>query len=165
MTVFIRSFLLATLLAAPALAREACYGRSYTPEHLSANPAQQVADMRAVFHVPPKVDAVTLDIRVRFRDDPREFFAYLACWDEGEAMSCVSDDCEAGGLISRLGQDGRLRLSTPGLLADPVEGIARDDGSCDKPGRRDIADRVPGGPTTFLLNARDSRECDWKAPW
>lgn len=158
------------LTAAPAMAETTgCFGRSYAPEHLAANPGQQVREMRARLRKDPNGDPAAkiniLDIRLQLRDDSREFTIPLNCHAEAGGLRCSSDDCEAGHARPEFTGNGTLRLKSDYLNADPVN-APDDDGSCDRPQRRAVNDLGADGrtqvPTTFVLYARDARECRWK---
>lgn len=159
--------LAATLLAAPAGAEVlGCFGRSYSPEHLAANPGQQVREIRARRYVEQPGGPEFYDIRVHFRDDPREFSAPTYCSAESGQQTCMIE-CDGGVVHPSIGADGRLRLRTDYLRAETSEALPGErieDGACGEPITRSIADQnAQGGvATTFLLQPRKLAECSWK---
>ena len=161
---------LSVLLAAtPTLAEvTGCFGRSYSPEHLAANPGQQVRDIRAKRYTQPDGAVEYYDIRVHFRDDPREFTAATYCEDEGGRRACMIE-CDGGVVYPTLAEDGRLRLTTGYLRAEtnqPLPGQTVEEGDCAAPITRSIADQKgqQNVRTVFLLQPRKLAECDWRDP-
>lgn len=154
-------------------AQTACFGRSYSPEHLAANPGQQVRDIR----VKPRnhdaqmagLPAGSLDIRIFFRDDPREFTAWPACFVDNGVVACAVD-CDGGMVTPEFTDNGGLRLTTTYLRAETGEPLpgAEPEGGCGEPYSRSVADQGQAGQnirTVFVLYPRADAECDWHAPW
>ncbi|MBA4489326.1 hypothetical protein [Paracoccus sp. S1E-3] len=165
MTMF-RLILAGLVLASPAGAEVlGCFGRSYAPEHLAANPGQQIREIRAKRHVEQSGGPEFYDLRVHFRDDPREFSAATYCEDEGGRQICMVE-CDGGVVFPSIDGDGRLQLRTSYLRAEtaqPLPGQKLEEGGCAEPVTRSIADRTPLGDTAtvFLLQPRELAECDW----
>ena len=157
--------LLALTLASPAGAEVlGCFGRSYSSDHLAANPGQQVREIRAKRHTDQPGGSEFYDIRVLFRDDPREFSAATYCQDLGGKQACMVD-CDGGVVYPTVAADGRLRLQTNYLRAETSEALPGqqiDDDGCAEPVTRSIADQnAQGGiATVFLLQPRQLAECD-----
>ncbi len=154
-------------IAAPANAEVlGCYGRSYSAEHLAANPGQQVQQIRAKRYTEPGDAAEFYDIRVHFRDDPREFTAATYCQSEGGRQVCIVE-CDGGRVYPVRGKDGKLSLSTEYLRAETDEALPGQtvgEGDCDGPVTRSIADQDAKGEgvqTVFVLQPRKSEECGW----
>ncbi|MDO5604451.1 MAG: hypothetical protein Q4G25_04730 [Paracoccus sp. (in: a-proteobacteria)] len=160
---------LVALLASPAQAADEalnCFGRSYSPEHLAANPGQQVRmiEARAMWmsgYTGPK-RITGYEIRVQFRDDPRAFSASAACWPRADGRLDCASDCDSGSFVPEIGADGRLRLHVGYLMAETDELLPgeRISNGCMQSLTRDISDKGPGN-TTFMLYPRDLRECRW----
>lgn len=162
------SILPAVLLAgfaSTAISDEAatCFGRTYDRAHLDANPRQNVRDIRALKAFDS--DFQGINMRIIFRDDPREFTAYTGCYmDEGRTCGI---DCDGGTMQWKISDNGDLRLTTTYLRAETNELLSGDDGEagCAEPVTRSIADDTPGderSPTVFILYPRDERECNWQ---
>ncbi|MBK4215070.1 hypothetical protein JJJ17_03930 [Paracoccus caeni] len=165
---------LALTLATGALAQQPdlCFGRTYDAAHLAANPLQQVRDIRVLELPPddsdPAYGVTNYDIRVLFRDDPREFNAAPGCLKgETDALRCIVE-CDGGVMFPERLADGRLKITTSYLRAETTEG-ADGEGGCAEPVTRSIADNRPEGAdeeqvhqTIFLLYPRDPRECKWQ---
>ncbi|SIT03954.1 hypothetical protein SAMN05421772_113118 [Paracoccus saliphilus] len=160
--------LVISFCAATAFAKEAsdCFGRTYDLAHLKANPEQNARDIRAKLTTIEETGVSAIHMRILFRDDPREFTAYPACYMEDGSCGI---DCDGGHVKPELMEDGRLRLTTGHLRAETFETLPGDDdeGGCAGPVTRNIADG-PGysdgmdKPTVFILYPRDSRECGWE---
>ena len=157
------------MLANPAMVEvSGCFGRSYSPEHLAANPGQQLREIRAKRYRQPDGATEYYDLRVHFRDDPREFSAPTYCEKIGGQLTCMIE-CDGGTMRPSLTQDGNLRLSTDGLRAETDEalpGQVLEDGECGGPVTRSIADQNAKGAiaTVFLLHPRKLAECSWQDP-
>nr|WP_314262464.1 hypothetical protein [uncultured Devosia sp.] len=153
---------LAALLPLPAVAAPTCFSRVYSPDHLDNNPGQQVAQIRAL-HIPRINDMPeSYDIRVRFRDDTREFSAITYCDDIDGTTTCMIE-CDGGIVLPTFDQSGRLRLNTEYLRAEYARSAAEEIG-CAEPVTRSIADVSPSGdamPTVFLLHSEEPGLCDW----
>lgn len=159
----------ALVTALPASAEViGCFGRSYSPEHMAANPAQRVREIRAKVQKAATGDAAmpyhSIDIRVHFRDDAREFVAWAGCYPDNGVVKCGMD-CDAGTITPEFGKDGRLRLTTSLLNAEFIS--PNPGGGCDDLVTRDITDGTgeKGQLTVFLLQPRVMAECNWNDPW
>ncbi len=160
--------LLTAAIAAPAGAEvTGCFGRSYSPEHLAANPGQQVQEIRAKRYTEPGGYVEYYDLKVHFRDDPREFTASTYCQDIDSRRVCMIE-CDGGAVYPALTKDGRLQLSTDYLRAETSErlaGQAAEEGDCAEPFTRSIADQNAQGHginTVFVLQPRKNAECGWQ---
>lgn len=171
MTSHTKSAALAILLIAatigPAVAEATgCYGRNYSAEHLAENPGQQVRDIRAKRYSEPDGAVEYIDIKVHFRDDPREFTASTYCEDRGDRRVCMIE-CDGGAVYPTTAKDGRLQLRTDYLRAETSEalpGQSVEEGGCAEPVTRSIADQNAQGErleTVFLLQPRRNAECGW----
>lgn len=160
--------LLAAAIAAPAGAEiTGCFGRSYSPEHLASHPAQQVQEIRAKRYVEEGGAVEYYDLKVHFRDDPREFTASTYCQDIDSRRVCMIE-CDGGAVYPALSKDGRLQLSTDYLRAETSEQLAGQsapEGDCAAPFTRSIADQNAQGDgidTVFVLQPRKNAECNWQ---
>lgn len=149
--------------SAPAAADEvmACFGRNYDNKHLAANPRQQVKSIRARL-IDLSQGVRGYDMRITFRNDPREFSISTACQRE-KGRSVCAVDCDGGVMTPSMTKDGRLQLVTSYLRAE-ISSAAADYGGCAAPVTRDIADKGASGQgarTTFLLYPRNNGECAW----
>lgn len=167
MTMCKTTMIVALLLASSAGAEVlGCFGRSYSPEHLAANPGQQIREIRVKRHAEQPGGPELYDLRVHFRDDPREFSAATYCQDEGGRTACMVE-CDGGIVYTGIDGDGRLRLRTNYLRAETSQALPGqpvDEGGCAEPFTRSIADQDAQGDiaTVFLLQPRKLAECDWK---
>ena len=157
-------------VAGVAVAAEptACFGRTYDAAHLAAHPAQQIRDIRVRQIDSADATHVDYDLRVVFRDDPREFRVQPGCSDSDGQLHCVVD-CDGGVVWPVHTADGGLRLTTDYLRAETGEHLPGE-GGCTDPVTRSVADQVSDGHavdsrntrTVFVLHRRDRRECDWR---
>lgn len=173
MTILAKSAALAACLglgAAIALPASAevtgCFGRSYSSEHLAEHRGQQVQQIIAKRYTQPDGYVEYYDLKVHFRDDPREFTASTYCQDmEGRRVCMI--ECDGGSVYPSITKDGGLRLSTDYLRAETdqaLPGQTADEGGCTEPFTRSIADLNAQGSginTVFLLQPRKPAECSW----
>ena len=169
MTLFKPMILLTVALASPAGAEVlGCFGRSYSAEHLAAHAGQQVREIRAKRFTRPDGAVEYYDLRVHFRDDPREFSASTYCNDDGGRRVCMIE-CDGGMVYPTLAADGRLRLTTDYLRAETDEALPGQtvgEGECAEPVTRSIADQKgqQNIRTVFLLQPRRLADCSWPDP-
>ena len=154
----------AALLPLPVMAQAACFARTYSAEHLQANPGQQVSQIRAL-HVPSAGDMPeSYDMRLLFRDDSREFSATPFCDDIDGETNCMIE-CDGGIIRPAMDEAGSLRLSTDYLRAETSAPTALEsEGGCVEPVVRSIADLAPSGAsieTVFILHPQEPGVCDW----
>ncbi|WEK03250.1 MAG: hypothetical protein P0Y65_13715 [Candidatus Devosia phytovorans] len=144
------------------VAAQSCFVRNYSDDHLQAHPGHQVAQIIAL-HTPGDVETKEdYDIRIRFRDDKREFAATTYCEDIDGTTTCMIE-CDGGVVLPSIDQYGQLRLSTEYLRAK-YAGVARHAAGCAEPVTRSIADVSPSGeavPTLFLMHPDKLHFCDW----
>lgn len=165
MTLFKPMILLTVALASPAGAEVlGCFGRSYSAEHLAAHAGQQIREIRAKRYTETAGGPEFYELRVHFRDDPREFSAATYCEDHGGRQACMVE-CDGGVMYPAVAGDGRLRLQTNYLRAETSEALPGqqiEDGGCAEPVTRSIADQNAQGDiaTVFLLQPRKLAECD-----
>ncbi|TKW66137.1 MAG: hypothetical protein DI616_11655 [Paracoccus denitrificans] len=159
-----------TALISASFAQETtkgCFARSYPAQHMAAHPGQQVKEIRVRQYDRVGGADEYFDIRVRFRDDPREFSAPTYCHDMDGRRACMIE-CDGGVIYPAQTSDGGLRLTTSYLRADTSEalpGQSVGDGECAGPVTRSIADqdaRGQGIETVFVLQPRQIAECDWQ---
>ena len=150
-------------LAGVASANEptACYARTYDAAHMAAHPGQQVREIRA--RALPNLDTAQTDydIRVRLRDDTREFRIQSGCGVATGELECIVE-CDGGVMRPSQQRNGSLRIETPYLRAEAGAGSTGEAAGCALPATRNIADQAADGSgvdTVFVLHPRDRSAC------
>ncbi len=146
---------------APASEPKACYARTYDAAHLAAHPGEQVREIRA--HAVPNLDTAQTDyvIRVRFRDDAREFRIQPNCGVATGKLECIVE-CDGGVMRPSQQRNCSLRIETRHLRAEAGTDSTAEATGCAPPVTRNIADQAADGSgvdTVFVLQPRDRRAC------
>lgn len=146
---------------APASEPTACYALIYDAAHLAAHPGQQVREIRA--RAVPNLDTAQTDydIRVRFRDDAREFRIQPNCGVATGELECIVE-CDGGVMRPSQQRNGSLRIETRYLRSETGTHPAGEATGCALPVTRNIVDQATGASgvdTVFLLQPRDRIVC------
>ncbi|WP_148043715.1 hypothetical protein [Paracoccus methylarcula] len=167
-SIFIAAIMLLSAGAAMAEETPICFGKTFDTQHMQAHPLQTVRDIRARMLIlrDDRSDEPSYgyDIRVLFRDDPREFRSLPGCWESSDGLTCQVD-CDGGSVKPRMTGDGRLKLTIYHLRTETTERLPDDEGGCTGPVTRNIVNETdPEGnaESVFVLFPRDNRECLWE---
>lgn len=157
------STLALTILPSLASATEptACYARTYDAAHLAAHPDQQVREISARAISNLDTAQTDYDIRVRFRDDAREFRIQPNCGVATGELECIVE-CDGGVMRPSQQRNGSLRIETRYLRAETGTDSAGEATGCALPVARNIADQAADGSgvdTVFVLQPRDRSGC------
>lgn len=139
----------------------ACFGVSFSDDHMAANPHQYLRDISVRMTTANGVEGY--DLRMQFRGIIREITATAMCFESERGYVCAIE-CEGGIVIPSM-DDGRLRLEIDYRRAEtsPLEG--EDVAECMNETTPITADDDDAGldlPATFFLDPRDPRDCHWE---
>ena len=137
-----------------------CHGRSYSLQHLRANPGQKVVDV-AISHFPGRQELLGLDSPFQSYPDTPRFVAVLDVWLKGQDEGWKTDvycepgdgrlkcaiECDGGYFYLQAVKNGRLLLTG---------GTDLTFGYCDADGR--VLKRAPNDKA-FLLDGLPRSHC------
>lgn len=132
-----------------------CYERSYSREHLAANPAQVVAKMRMLVYVDDRYNETLAQLEVQTTNQGHVAGTAAANQTFRQALTCFEDglcavECDGGSFqIVRQDKDG-LSFRTRYLRVGQGQACA---------GATDLAE-VAGQDVSYRLNAAPMSVCD-----
>ena len=109
-----------SLSALPTSAQESCFLRVYSDGHMKKNPNQTVKIMSIAFEGAARagVDAgATAGVNVWFRDNARNYQAFMLCGPDGDKFWC-GVECDGGGATIKWRSKDRILLTTTGFYVD-----------------------------------------------